>query len=337
MTTIKDVAALSGVSISTVSIVLNSKIEDKRVSPQTYKKVTEAINTLGYHPNMAARRLRNLDDNKPTIALFWPSDYRSSYLARILAGIQSEIKKINFNCDLVIHTYENNNLNAESILLSKNKYSAAIIGGPSYEDMNYLENISPQIPIVLFNRTSSKYFTVCNNNDDSAFKAAKLFLAKGHKSVAIITIENPFLAMDIRMKSFINACKKINLEVEATFILKSDDSFEGGVLAAKRLLNFDNRPKAVFCASDFLALGAAHLFNKEGIQIPNDLEIISIGMLGSDSTEYSTPPITVVSLPTEEMAADCLSILYNALNKNIIEPTHLVHESKLLIRDSCRP
>ncbi|MBU3102444.1 MULTISPECIES: LacI family DNA-binding transcriptional regulator [Clostridium] len=337
MPTIKDVATLSGVSISTVSIVLNSKPEERKVAPQTYEKVTNAITILGYQPNMAARRLRSSESNKPTISLYWPLDYRASFLVNILIGIREETKRLNYDCDIVVSAYENDKLSAESGILSKNKFSAAIIGGTSYKDMEYLENIKPQMPIILFNRNSDKYFTVCNDNDDAAYKAAKLFAVKGHKRAAIITVETPFLAMNIRTKSFISACKELDIEIEDIFIIKSENSYEGGVLAAKKFLTLENRPHALFCDSDFLALGAAHIFNKEGTHIPEDLEIIAIGMLSPDTTAYSTPPITVVSLPSKKMAADCMNIIYNILKNNITEPVHKVHESKLLFRDSCRP
>lgn len=337
MATIKDVAALAGVSISTVSIVLNGKAEERKVAPKTYKKVLDAINTLKYEPNMTARRLRSSESNKPTIALYWPLDYRTTYLSIILMGIKNEMKKLNYDCDIVVCTYENDMLSNEFNLSIKNKFSAAIIGATSAKDMEFLESLESQIPIVLFNRHSDKYSTVCNNDDVSAYKAAKLFAAKGHKRVSIFSAESSHLAMTIRSKSFIKACKELDIVIDKNFILEAENSYEGGALAARRFVNLENRPKALFCDSDFLALGASYIFNKENIKIPKDLEIIAIGLSHANTTEYATPPITVVYTPTEEMAADCMNLIYNALKNNTKDPIHRLHEPKLLLRDSCRP
>lgn len=119
MATIKDVAALAGVSISIVSIVLNGKAEERKVPPKTYKKVLDAINTLKYEPNMTAHRLRNSESSKPTIALYWPLDYRTTYLSIILMGIKNEMRKLNYDCDIVVCTYENDKLNNEFNLSTK--------------------------------------------------------------------------------------------------------------------------------------------------------------------------------------------------------------------------
>lgn len=337
MPTIKDVATLAGVSISTVSIVLNGKAEERKVAAKTCKKVLDAINTLKYEPNMTARRLRASEDNKPTVALYWPLDYRTTYISSILMGIQSEMKRLNYDCDVVVCTYENDKLCNESNLSINNKFSAAIIGATSAKDMEFLETLETQMPIILFNRYSDKYSTVCNNEEISAYKAARLFAAKGHKRVAIITAETSYLAMAIRAKSFIKACKELDIKIENDFILESENSYEGGALAARRLISLENRPQALFCDSDFLALGVSYIFNKEKIKIPEDLEMIAIGLSDPNTTEYTTPPITVVSIPTEEMASDCMNLIYNALKNNIKNPVHRLHEPKLLLRDSCRP
>lgn len=337
MATIKDVAALAGVSISTVSIVLNGKAEERKVAPKTYKKVLDAISTLKYEPNMTARRLRSSENSKPTIALYWPLDSRSTYLASILMGIKNEMRKLNYDCDIVVCTYENDNLSDEFNLSIKNKFSATIIGATSAKDMEFLESLESEIPIILFNRHSDKYSTVCNNDDISAYKAARLFAAKGHERIAIFAAESSPLAMTIRTNSFKKACKELSIVIDYKFILESENSYEGGALAARKFISLENRPKALFCDSDFLALGASYIFNKENIRIPEDLEIIAIGLSDPKNTEYATPPITVVSIPTEEMAADCMNLIYNTLKNNLNNPVHRTHEPKLLLRDSCRP
>ena len=106
MATIKDVAREAGVSVTTVSIVINGKTEERRISPVTRDKVLAAMNALGYQPNLSARRLRSNDVKKPVIAFFWPVDYRINILASFLNYIQKELHTQNLDCELVIQTYE---------------------------------------------------------------------------------------------------------------------------------------------------------------------------------------------------------------------------------------
>lgn len=101
MVTLKDVAKLAEVSVSTVSIVINGKTKERNIPLKTYNKVMKAIDELGYQPNVSARRLRNLDRAKPIIALYWTLDARTNMLTALLAGIQSEIEKNNLISSLL--------------------------------------------------------------------------------------------------------------------------------------------------------------------------------------------------------------------------------------------
>ena len=80
MATIKDVAKAAGVSVTTVSIIINGKAEERKISEATRDRVLETMRELGYQPNLSARRLRNQDSKKPVIAFFWPIDYRTTIL-----------------------------------------------------------------------------------------------------------------------------------------------------------------------------------------------------------------------------------------------------------------
>ena len=227
-----------------------AKLRQEKLPPKR-AKVLEAVETLNYKPSITARRLRNAEDTKPTIALYWPLDHRTTFLGSILMGIQNEIKRLNYHCDVVVCTYLNDELYKEYDLFKKNNYSAAIIGATSLKDMEFLESIKPHIPTVLFNRYSDKYSTVCTDNYDSAYKAAKLIAAKGHERVSIFTAESPYLAMNIRTESFIEACNKLGIKTEERFILQVENSYEGGAIAARKFVGMKNRPGALFCSSDF--------------------------------------------------------------------------------------
>lgn len=336
MPTIKDVAALAGVSVSTVSIIINGKQEERKVAADTTKKVQKAIDILGYKPNMSARQLKSMDKLRPVIALFWPLDFRTVYLATVLNGIQSEAVRTNFDCAIEVVTFEIDNLQAEFNESTKLRFSGAIIGATSQRDMDYLKIFTPPIPTVLFNRHLESYDCVYHNYAVAAQKVSQLLWAKGHKSVALFTLRNPYLALSERTKSVIKACRELGIEVNEKNLIQCENSYEGGALAARRFMELDPRPTALFCDTDFIALGATYFFNKTQVRIPKDLELLAIGMSDPEVTMYSTPSITIVAIPTKAMAADCLNILNMRSHQNTGILQHKSHEPVLMLRESCQ-
>ncbi|MFL0250859.1 LacI family DNA-binding transcriptional regulator [Clostridium neuense] len=336
MATIKDVARLSGVSPSTVSIILNGNSAKRKISEKTQKKVINAVKELNYRPNISARKLRDQNTrSNPTIALYWSSTIRVNIISRFLRGLQDEIIKSNYNFDIVICPYKNDFIHLEKGI-NNNMFDAAIIANVSTLDMAYLNKITPKLPIILFNRLSEKYSSVNVDNYKMGEKAANLFIEKKYKSAAAILTKSLNTAMDNRNKGFTETCSLNNIKIAQEHILDADNSLKGGVLAAKKLLKLPTMPKALFCNSDSIALGSLHVFNKEGIKVPEDIEIIAIGMNDSEHTEFSTPPITIVDIPIEKMAGKCIELISDMLNQKLEKPTSIFVDAPLIIRDSCK-
>ena len=218
MPTIRDVAALSGVSVSTVSIVLNGQAEDRKISLETQNKIRDAIKSLGYRPNMSAKKLRSAVDKEYTIGIYWASDFRTNFLSRLLTGMQPEIMSYPFPIHIVICPYKNDYLYREKGLRSANTFDAAIIANTSVADMEYLNAQPPQIPFVLYNRTSEKYNSVTIDNYDAGRKAAQLLLDKGVKNIGAVLFRNTYLAMSIRSRGFIETCAKNNAKSAAVVL-----------------------------------------------------------------------------------------------------------------------
>ncbi|MDS0528504.1 LacI family transcriptional regulator [Clostridium sp. SHJSY1] len=327
MATMKDVAQLAGVSISTISIVINGKAKERNIPETTYKKVMDAIETLGYQPNVSARRLRNLDSPKPIIALYWPLDTRTTMLAALLTGIQIELQKNQFDCELVIQTYNNDEISNHSKEIINNTYTGVIIGATSDIDLDYLESLSPRIPVILINRKSNKFSTVSVDSTDVATEAISLLHKNSIKEVTIIEAENPYVASSQRIRAFLNSCKQNNILVDKENIITAPNSFAGGIEAVNRYINLDNKFKTVFVESDLISLGMICRFNELNIKIPDDVSIISIGTIGSDFTKYSTPSITTIDIPAEKIASSAISILVETLSKkNLQERLIPVHK-----------
>ena len=336
MATIKDVAALSGVSVSTVSIILNGKAKDRKISVKTQDKIMEAIKTLNYRPNVSAKKLRSHNDKEYTIAVYGASDFRTNYLARLISGFQSEISNYQYPINIVICPYKSGSLCLEKGLESDHTFNAAIIANTSISDMEYLNNNLPKIPTVLYNRYSEQYNTVTIDNFEAGRKAAILLINKGIRDIGMVHFKAPYLAMTLRSQGFIDTCIKHDIQFSDENIITTESSIQGGVLAAEIFLERKHLPKAIFCDSDSLALGMLHVFNKKNIKIPEDSQIIAIGMGSPEVSQYSTPPLTVVEIPLEEMAAECVKLMINVLEHRLDTPIHVNYGSKLIMRESCK-
>lgn len=334
MSSIKELAAYTGLSPSTVSIVLRGKAEERNIPLRTREKVWEAAKTLGYQPNITARRLRGQSEKLPlVIAVFWATDFRAHMMVRFLRGLQKELIESKKEYEIVIQPYSNDTL-CEITSLKNNMYNAAIICNASKADMDYLENNIFHFPIVLYNRTSKRYCTVNVNDEEMGSLPAKIFAERNHKTAIIITSTNTFPGMETRINSFITTCENLGLKIAK--VSKVSNSMSGGYDGALEMITcLSPLPDCVFCASDAIAIGALRAFYKNGIKLPEDLELISIGNSDKEQEEYASTSLSVINLPMEEMAIQCLRTITD-LTTNVSNAIYsTVLPIKYIQRESC--
>lgn len=338
MPTLKDVASLAGVSAATVSLYLNGKAAG-RISPQKQKLIDEALTQLSYQPNAISKQLRNLGSSPfiYTVAVYWASDIRSGLLGKVMSGIQSSILKSSAeNFNIVICPYKANELYKEKGLVDPAlyNYNAAIIANTTLMDMQYLDSITPSIPVVLLNRHLKQYHTVTINNQEMGAAIADLIAKHGHSSVSVFRTLSPYLAMNDRVAGFIEGCRNHGIELPNHALIYTEDSTDGGINAAKDFIRLSSKPDVVFCDSDSIALGALYEFHRAGIQIPKDLSIISIGLNNSSTTSCSIPPLTVSEVPLRQMAESCMDLIGRVISSKSPEPVHVELETGIVMRES---
>lgn len=315
MVTLKDVAKLAEVSVSTVSIVVNNKAKERSIPLKTYNKVIKAMDELGYQPNVSARRLRSLDDAKPIIALYWTMDARTNMMTSLLAGVQSEIEKRQFDCELVIRIYKNGEFEKAAKEIVNNSYNGVIVGATDQSDLDYLESLTPRMPLVLINRPSEKYSTVYVKPDEVAEEAVGLLTKRSVERIGVVGVDGPYVASTQRMHAFLQACKDQRISIAPEHFLKVPNSMAGGAAAAREYLRLPERPRTLFCESDTIVLGIVHELNRQNIRIPEEMDIMAISMAGPDSTRYASPSITTIDIPSERIASAAISMLHEALSK----------------------
>lgn len=334
MATIKDVAKKAGVSVSTVSIVLNGRSKERSIPESTQEKVARAMAELGYQPNQTARKLRTKDGSRPVIAFYWPLDFRLPILASFLNSLQREIERTGFNCELVIQPYQNDHLEQSEESILKNGYNGIILGALTLKDLAYLEKLNPPVPVVLINRKSEAFSTVGTDNEDVGIQAAGAFRRAGKNRVAVFASSHSYLATVQRVDAFLSSCQQMDITVREEDIFHSPSTIEGGFSSARAFLEKEDRPDAIFCDSDSIALGALSFFSQEGIHVPEEVAMLTIGMLEPEFTAYSTPPLSVVEMPNEAIGKAILNLIRQKIETGTRKPTHLNFNAALILRKS---
>jgi len=336
MSSIKEIAERTKLSVGTVSIVLNGRGDEMRISKKTQQRVLEAAQGLGYLPNISARRLRQSGArNLPAIATFWPSDLAPELLGRFFAGAQSPILEQEHAFEMTIQPYKRGNVDKIKEMCDRGIYHGAIITGVSAEEQRWLESNRWGVPAVLFNRESSVCSCVYVDSYEIGRKVAELFANRGHRKVGVIAPEHLVHAKNNqRFKGFVESCARYGLELEDRHIQVAPMSMEGGNSAARRIVEGGGRmPTAIFFPIGIMAVAALPVFHRAGIRIPDDLEIVTYG--DHEAEKYSVPSLTTVKLPVEEMASACVRLVMGLIQDPGSKPKSVVFETPFIFRESC--
>ncbi|MBE5842751.1 MAG: LacI family transcriptional regulator [Butyrivibrio sp.] len=333
MVTIKDIAKYTGLSPSTVSIVLRGLSEKRNISDATKEKVLEAAKSLGYTPNMQSKLLRSNLPNLPVITLFWDSSTRQYILTRFLKGLQDSIINNDYKYDLQVKPYSIDHLEESMTARTLMGSNGIIICNASEKDMEYLENADLSVPVVLYNRSSSKYPTVNMNDEEIGSLAANVFVRHGKKRPVIISSKANFSGMNVREDAFCKAFgPQIGAEVQKVQV---EDTPLGGYNGALEIIGRKPLPDCILCSSDNIAFGVLKAFHDKGIKIPKQTELISIGNGSRDHEEFSVPSLSVVSLPMEAMADACLARITRAITEMNLNPDSREFTAEYIARESC--
>ena len=338
MVTIKQIAQEVGISSSTVSIVLGGKAAERKISTATQEKIFAAAARLGYQPNMAARSLRGSGANELVVAMFWAQDFRASMMLRFWDGLRAEIEKTARPVRLVIYPYVNDHLKESEALTSGANCHAAIICNASYADLQFLEDTQLPIPVVLYNRVCNGYCSVNVDDLKMGALAARAFADQGCKTAAVLTSSPVFEGMENRMHGF-----RLEGEQHGLTILANrycDNSIRGGYEAVSHRLRHEWKqqlPDAVFCGSSAIAHGALRAFCEAGYIGEKLPRLIAVGNGPEESDAFSIPSLSVVYLPMEDMARECIQLVLGQLDGRIATPESRLLPIEYVPRESCGP
>ena len=326
MTNIRQVAEKAGVSVATVSRVLN-KIPS--VSAKTRLKVEKAIQELNYEPSMLGRNLRNSESRLLLVLI--PS-ISNPFYTEIIKGIENIAINNNYN---ILLCETDSDPKRENIYFNmvKNKLADGIISMDPTVNRQKLNELAENHAIILCSEyeegTQIPYVTI--NNELAAYQAVKHLIKIGNKKIALINSDEKFLYARQRRSGYERALKEFGIPIRNEWIYNTQSlDFEMGVHAMRSLLQLEVKPSAVFAVSDTLAIGALKEINVCGLNVPEDIAII-----GFDKISFSNmtnPTLTTIAQPMYKMGCTAANMLIHRIKGEKVESIVLDHE--LIIRET---
>lgn len=292
--TIKDVAKAAGVSVATVSRVLNGSAN---VSQSAADAVNRTIKELHYSPNFLGRNLRKRETN--VILVMQPASVHSFY-SEIGAGIQEGALKHGY--DVIFAT--TNGLeeieNRQMSMLYNRTVDGAVLLGTNF-DANTLNKLAENFDIALCCEgiAGANVLTVTVNDEQASYDAVDALIKLGHRKIGIISTNSDAMSSVYREKGYIRALEEHKIPVRDDYIFKGTYDYETGEEAFKHFESLEDKPTAIFAVSDLLAISAINSAYKRGINVGKDLAIM--GFDNISISEMFIPSVSTVAQPCKEM------------------------------------
>ena len=327
VSSIEDVAKAAGVSITTVSRVIN---KFPTVKEENRRRVEEVIRRLKFKPNVAAQRLASGSNN--TIGLEIPryeGIFYSFYAMEIFRSIGIACDTL--KADLLLHLTD-----------GTSTINAASVGGVVFADVINNEKhvqdvIAAGIPVVVMNHLATQWdvASVSIDNLKGAQTATEYLIHLGHQRIAFVTGDLMSQAARDRLEGYKCSMQKTGLALQDDFILKGDYSRKSARSAAERILQLSKRPTAVFVSSDDMAMEVVTVFMENNLNVPDDISVI--GFDDDPVCLYGPVALTTMRQPLREMAQAAVKELYLKMQDTNRENNRIVLSAELIIRDSVKP
>lgn len=328
MATIYDVSELAGVSLATVSRVMNN---NARVSDKTKQKVTAAMEALDYRPSAIAKGLASNKSGSVGVLI---SELHGPFYGMMMSAIETELRNADVHAIIAAgHSDAAEEKEAIEFLLSR-KCDALVLWVESVSDKYLLELSKRSTPVFILGRKINGLAKNCITLDNhmGGYLAASHLAKMGHKKVAYIS--GPLWKKEAqdRLGGFKAALAEHKIKLNENLIYEGDYQEAGGQAGLQHLLKQRAKFSAVFCANDEMAAGAMSAARDLGLSLPQDLSIM--GFDNVKYAEYVYPKLSTINYPVGQMASMAakwvLKTVYN--NKNIevlnhFEPTLVERES----------
>ncbi len=331
MATLEDVAERAGVSISTVSRVIN---RPEKVNAETRAHVKDVISSLKYQPSRVAQRLRNTDGHAQLIGLIIP-DIQNPFYSEIVRGAE-DVAYAQDSAIILCNSDEAPSREQFYLDVLKSESADGVLLPPLYDDGTLaldLEQLS--LPLVCFDRRVSgdPVDTVVVNNRQGARAMTNHLIDLGHRRIGLICGPDSLSTSTERASGYRSALREAGLPVDPSLIVMDAPNRQAGYARARDLLSLDPLPTALFAANNQLALGAIEFVREQGLRIPGDVAVV--GFDDAPWAKLLDPPLTTIRQPAYEMGSRATELLVERIQTPDRSTALVTLRPELVVRRSC--
>lgn len=326
--TIYDVAREANVSMATVSRVVNG---NPNVKPSTRKKVLETIERLGYRPNAVARGLAS--KKTTTVGAIIP-DISSTFYSELTRGIEDIATMYKYNI-ILSNSDQNSDKEIRLIdtMLEKQVDGIVFMGGEITEEhINQFKTANVPVVLAATQDPTNELPSINIDYKQAAYEATNYLIDSINAQPAFITGSEFIQSNGLKYEGYMQAIKDRNLDFDENLVIFEDCIYNGGILAVQKLLEYNKQPKAIFVATDEMAVGVIHSLQDEGLRVPDDVQVI-----GFNNTRISLmvrPTLTTVVQPMYDIGAVAMRLLTKYMNKEEVDENTVILPHRILERDS---
>jgi LacI family transcriptional regulator len=331
MATMKQVAQQAGVSISTVSHVINNT---RVVSEDVRQRVLGVIAEMRYIPSAVARSLKN--DKTNMIGVLVP-DSSNPYFAELIRWIEEAAFEAGYNIILCNAQGGAAKQAAYLRLLMEKRIDGLVLVASSADCDDELLTRPESVPVIQLERAlpGLDADAILAGEAGGGALAAHHLLELGHRDIACVAGPAGLPRTRERIGGFLRAMEEAGLAVPPERIVHAEFTSAGGYAAFNRLLASSRPPSAIFAASDLMAFGGLWAAREAGVRVPEQLSVIGFDDL--DGVGYTSPPLTTVAPPKREMARLAIAWLIERIGGGEALLRRTVLESRLVVRATCAP
>lgn len=332
MTTIKDIAKLANVSVTTVSKVINDYSD---ISPETKRLVLKIIDENNYRPNANAR---TLSTNKSySIGIFFKDHQNSGlhhpFFREVIYGLEREFSEYGYDLILFSSKWGDKFKYLEKCK-HRNVDGAILMGMPKSDgDLNELTKSNIPAVFVDLDIDGDNATYVMSDNVKGAIKAINYFVKLGHQKIGMITGEKMTKPAQDRLTGYKKALKSNGLNYNKNWVIEGEFSETGGYNSMKKIIDLNKQPTAIFCQGDKIAFGAIKAINESEYRVPDDYSII--GFDDIEISSYIEPQLTTIHQDKFKMGKTAAELLIKIINNPAMKYSPAIIPTRLVKRRSC--
>ena len=303
--TIKDIAKAAGVSVATVSRVIN---DNYPVSKEARERVQQVMQELHYRPNAIAQSLRS---NRSNMIGLIVADLSNQFFMKVAKGLEKSVAAKGYN--LVVASSDGRPEKERKLIRAMNdkRLDALCIASVDSEADTINDVIRSGMPIVLVDRVLNDVNTsqVCWNDEQSAEQLTKLLLANNHRRIAVVNVT---LSHSVGRNRLAGFKKAMQISLPKSYISPSNFSAEDAYRYVLRVMKQKSRPTALLCCNNVMAEGALRAIGELGLKIYDDVSLVAFG--SQDWNKYLMPKITSIEMDSCDMGERAGSIMVDMIN-----------------------